>query len=279
MSRRYGVYIMTLMSVGCFGGEVPSGEACGARDQCEQNHACISLEQESEEGVCLEQCDPNTTRLCGDGSVCNELSDGQGVCNQIGGEKLAGQACIGSNDCEVGAVCLQDVSGDAVGYCWRACEVDGASVCPQDQTCKSYGADGFSVCQPDLLGFCGVDIDGEVCAQGYECGVSPNTTSTQEFTAFAARCNISGCAEDSDCPQGSMCRDFHGTYSRDDASFLAPTANASSARYCYADCQGQDACGAVPLYECMDASSCAGLEGEQACTAFVGEAALCVPTF
>ncbi len=255
----------------------PGGEACDARDQCASGFSCLTIEQGSEVGTCLRECDLSRSTLCEDGSVCSpvDASGVQGACNVIGGPKQIGQACERNGDCVVGAVCLEDVLKNAVGHCWQVCQPDDVMSCSAYDSCKPYGADGVAICQPGVLGACDV----EACLDGFACGTARADATLQEQAVFADRCTISGCIDDADCPSGSMCRDFHGTYDQAAAIFAAASPQASLGRYCYASCAEQDACGVRALHECLDMQACEKLdEGSEVCKGFVGEESLCVPT-
>lgn len=263
--------------VACSAGPTSPGESCDERAPCPQGLACVSLEPDGVMGVCLDRCDPSLERLCDDGSVCSTYSGSRGVCNQVGGATKTGQACAASGECEVGAVCLEDISGEAAGHCWRACDPENPATCTPAQECKAYGAGGLAVCQERLLAACRTGDAEERCAEGYACGVSPDVRTVQEFTAFASRCTISGCMQDTDCPTDSVCRQFNGHYDAAMKSFTPPTREAATQRYCYATCEGQDACGVLSLYTCLSSRQCDASTNAALCKAFLDDASLCVP--
>lgn len=262
---------------GCSGGQSAVGEPCDERDSCAAPLACVAFDAGRPTGVCLERCDPSATRVCADGSVCTTFTASSGVCNKVGGETKVGQACAASGECDVGAICLEDPSGKAPGYCWRACEPNNPVTCTLAQECKTYGEEGLSVCQERLLAGCTTGDVERRCAEGYSCGVSPDLRTVQEFTAFASRCTISGCAQDVDCPVGSVCRQFNGHYNPTMQTFSLPTTEAATQRYCYATCEAQDACGVLGLYTCLSEERCESSTNTALCKAFLDDTSLCVP--
>ena len=127
------------------------GEGCLVQADCVDGALCVGTATERG-SLCMATCDPAEGPLCDDddGSVCLPGVDGPTVCF-LGGELAEGAACLSSDACSPGLVCVDFGAGE-VSRCARACDArsptcGGALLC-------------VSLAEPDdpsaNLGYCAV---------------------------------------------------------------------------------------------------------------------------
>ncbi|MCB9601851.1 MAG: hypothetical protein H6720_16115 [Sandaracinus sp.] len=144
-SRRMRLCLLCLaLALGCGdNGPGPAGDPCLTSVECEDGTVCFPTQLRGRE--CMAVCDPSTTRLCSDGSVC--LASATTAVCYTGGELAEGSVCGSSDACAPGAVCV-NVDGAAESTCRRACDRRTANGCALDQVCEPVGDEPAGVCLP-----------------------------------------------------------------------------------------------------------------------------------
>lgn len=140
------------------------GEECNDTAQCMEGMSCIYGDASRTSAVCMLDCTVASTRLCDGGQVCipAELGDGTprefGVCF-LGGPTPAGEACVDSFECALGALCIGQnplgAAGDPIECprdtcaCLVSCDTADGSNCAEGDTCTALldmGTNGY--CAP-----------------------------------------------------------------------------------------------------------------------------------
>lgn len=124
-------------------GPGPAGDPCLTSVECQTGTVCFPTAMRGNE--CMTVCDPTTTRLCEDGSVCM-ANVGEAVC-YTGGELALGSVCVSNDGCAPGAVCIQLVDG-AEAQCRRACDRRTAAGCALGEVCTLVGEEPAGFCAP-----------------------------------------------------------------------------------------------------------------------------------
>ncbi|MEO0322562.1 MAG: hypothetical protein AAF447_06375 [Myxococcota bacterium] len=154
-SVRSAFLSMLLVSGACSDlGRAELGEGCLVQADCEEGALCVGTE--SDRGpLCMATCDPLETPLCDDGeSVCLPGADGPAVCF-LGGEAAEGAACLFSDACEPGLVCVDFPGEEEVSRCALACDAR-APTCGGALLCVGLG-DASDPADPAAnLGYCAV---------------------------------------------------------------------------------------------------------------------------
>jgi len=241
-----------------------AGETCSAASPCEANLLCVSVWNDR---YCAPYCDPAEEGVCGEGMACEEVTLTQGanrisvcleeetfcestadcgegeacapffggdeavlVCTAAAGEKLGGESCVASSECESGH-CLAQLgicfggcrSGDDCGSgasclavnfgngvintCLKTCEAE--TQCGEGQGCDPW----LSADRTEIVGFCtpsaGTSAAGESC-EPQDCR-SGSCFSTDRGAYCASLC-----VEDEDCGVATECVDRWYFYSGPD---------------------------------------------------------------
>ena len=136
-----GLVALGLASVfsGCSNAPGAVGEACAGESDCDTDLSCFNRPGAAESPVCMADCDPATTPICTDGSVCLErVGGGAGVC-YLGGTEANGASCTGATNCSQGSIC---VNAGGMTQCATACVPGDGSRCASTEMCSSLSSGG-----------------------------------------------------------------------------------------------------------------------------------------
>ncbi|MFK7987673.1 MAG: hypothetical protein AB8I08_16770 [Sandaracinaceae bacterium] len=133
-----------------------AGEECVDSADCDEGLSCFNHQGAATSPVCMPDCDLETTRLCGDGTVCTTVAEtpgidrpaNLGVC-YLGGTTAVGSACTTNLECTSGSICV-NVSGAQT--CYPAC-LTTDDMCAAGSSCvglEDMGDNGF--CEPSTEG-------------------------------------------------------------------------------------------------------------------------------
>ncbi len=139
---------MTFLALAAFGlvwvtacGNAPGavGDACTDGADCDTGLSCFNRPGATVTPVCMADCDPATSPICSDGSVClGRAGGGAGVC-YLGGTGDDGATCSGATDCSQGSLC---VNSGGMTQCATACVVDDGSRCGAGEVCSALMSGG-----------------------------------------------------------------------------------------------------------------------------------------
>jgi hypothetical protein len=160
-----------------------------------------------------QRCDPDTQRCAVVACEADEDCPVTAWCDLEQAEPVCDLGCR-PGTCPDGAFC-----DTATRLCLPGCEDDAA--CPQGQTCVSYEEEGAPAracvltCEDDAIcdvtEFCGPDpvFGADVCQTG--CRLAPDACPQGLVCNPDTRqCLGATCQNDSQCPQGQICRDGQG---------------------------------------------------------------------
>lgn len=197
----------------------PIGTACSSPDECNSG-VCLT-------GVCTQSCDSQAPATsCPSGFYCD--IDALGVC---GAEGICSAGSVGASP--QGTPCTADTECESLhcvdGSCGIPCQPEGASLCPENQSCQTTGAAGCGACKlaTGLGGECDLSEDcisnlciilgGDcengscVCAQFCDdtnpCPEGFACTPAGEQSVCVGGDPVTSCDDANPCPDGSTCTD------------------------------------------------------------------------
>ncbi|MFP4596656.1 MAG: hypothetical protein ACLFVJ_00305 [Persicimonas sp.] len=226
------------------------GESCTAPDQCVEGAACIGTISDEPEFICMKNC-PEPGRVCDDGSICvRRLSQASSIC-YTGGDTARGESCGNNLDCGSGTLCF---GTDAESYCLDACHELDSQVCPEGTYCHT-DANSQPLCRSVLGARC---ASSDACADDLVC--------TEDIDALAGLfgggyCTVDECSDDTDCPDGGVCRSVPDT----------------QRAICLNRCASDGDCRFNQDYRCLSERYCAQSDRPDDCDAFRDGADVCFP--
>lgn len=232
------------------------GDRCRVPSDCGDALLCAGNGSRFE---CMERCVQPGAR-CEGGEVCTALDVGgerDAICYR-GGSVRRGESCSTNLECEAGNLCF---GSGGERYCLEACHVTTPECSAPSSRCMLSEGSMSGHCQPIVGGRC----EGRAqCGEELACSIDTGEAQRALRKVFpAAACTQVGCQSGASC--GSEGRCVKLPYSGGDLDI------------CVRECERDSACRFQVDERCWRASACEGREDEEACEAFLGERALCLP--
>jgi hypothetical protein len=176
------------------------GESCSLQNTCASGLTCVTTQQGSQTGICLNACS-NINNFCPSGEKCYDIG-GSGACacqsnadcnngkscqnNQCTGatstnNRQLGEACDLQNDCANGLVCVVTQQGAQSGICFEECTQSGR--CTTGERCTSLN-NGRSACVCQGDNEC---PNGNLC-KDFRCVNNQNLRKIGEVCSVSIRC-------------------------------------------------------------------------------------------